>query len=74
MITLQEIEDRLIEWNAQACVAVSAKDPSVKEFGANAGDDEATPVHSVRLAFAKAIAAALQPDREDESDNSDQSV
>ena len=67
MITLQELEDRMDEWNVQACVAVSAKDPHAKEFGAmNACEDgpsdgaaATTSIDSVRRAFKKAIAAAL---------------
>ena len=65
MITLQELEDRIDEWNVQACVAVSAKDPDAKEFGAKnaiAGANKTKSINSVRLAFTKAIAAALQND------------
>ena len=67
MITLQELEDRIDEWNVQACVAVSAKDPNFKEFCAEnaiTGSYKTKSINSVRLAFTKAIAAALQNDSE----------
>ena len=70
MIALQELEDRMDDWNVQACVAVSAKDPNAKEFGAiNACEDGpsdgaaiTTSIDSVCLAFTKVIDAALQPE------------
>ena len=56
-------------------MAVSAKDPKAKEFGAiNASEDgpsdgaaPATSKDSVCRAFKKAIAAALQPEPQGES-------